>query len=732
MNENKNAAVAAGFNRLADAVHGYNPGANIDLLRAAFEFADSHHEGQKRKEGSPYITHPLATAQIIAEMGLDDESLAAALLHDCIEDTPATREEITKLFGEEVADIVDGVTKLTRVQYTSKEEEQMENLRKMLMAMARDIRVILIKIADRLHNMRTMEYQTPEKQREKSLETLEVYAPIAHRLGMQRVKWELEDLSLRYLEPDAYDEIARGVANRERENAGFFTSTADNIRDRLRNGNCDCEVYGRVKHIYSIYRKMAEQQKTFQEILDLYAFRVVVESVAECFHALGHIHEIYTPIPGRFKDYITIPKPNGYQSLHTTVIGSNGIPFEVQIRTEEMHRIAEYGVAAHWKYKSGTSRATSDEEKYAWIRRILESQQDTDPEDFFQALRTDMFADEVFALTPKGDVKSMPAGATPIDFAYAIHSAVGNRMTGAIVNGRIVPFPTQLQNGDIVEILTSNSSKGPSRDWLNIVRSAEARNKIRQWFKKEKREENIVHGKVAFEGELRRAGIQLSEITHEDVRQKVLRRLAFPSMDDLYAAIGYGGVSSQKCVNKIRDEVLVSLRTKKKDEPPETAAPAVRRKAKPVNGVIVEDLENCLVKFARCCTPVPGDPIVGFVTRGFGVSVHRGDCVNYRRSMADPDESGRWISVSWANSESDTFQTALAIISNRTDGIVLDVAGVLSALKVHMVSINARDLGGKASVAVTVEVKNTDELTALLARLHQIDGVSDVRRSENA
>jgi GTP pyrophosphokinase len=719
------------YGYLENAVRAYNPAADFARLRAAYDFAGRLHEGQLRRDGSPYVSHPLETAGIVADMGLDDDSLIAALLHDCIEDTSATREEIAKLFGADVADIVEGVTKLTRVQYTSKEDEQMENLRKMLMAMARDIRVILIKIADRLHNMRTMEYQTPEKQREKSLETMEVYAPIAHRLGMQKIKWELEDLSLRYLDNEAYERIRQGLLERERENASFFVSTEERIRGRLREASRNCEVYGRIKHIYSIYRKMESQGKTFGEVLDLYAFRVVVETIGECYYALGSIHEIFRPIPGRFKDYITTPKPNGYRSLHTTVIGGEGIPFEVQIRTRDMHRVAEYGVAAHWKYKGGVAKKTGDEEKFAWIRRLLESQQDSDAQEFYQSLRTDMFADEVFVFTPKGDVINLPAGATPIDFAYSIHSAIGNRMTGAKVNGRIVPYSHALQNGDIVEVLTSNASRGPSRDWLGIIKSPEARNKIRQWFKKEKREENIVHGRVAFDSELRRANLKLADVSREETLARILEKLSFPTLDDLLAAIGYGGISAQKAVNKIRDDIFAAARVRRKDDPePAPGEPKGARRRTPVSGVVVEGLENCLVKFARCCAPVPGDAVVGFITRGFGVSVHRGDCPNYAKSRGDPEEAGRWVNVEWANSDSDIYCAALAITAGARDGLVADISTAMGAMKVKMTSFSAKESGGAASVSMTVEIKNSEELSAAMSRLRGIRGVTEVRRGE--
>jgi GTP pyrophosphokinase len=719
------------YTHLEEVIREYNPAADVSRLREAFEYARGAHREQLRKDGSPFISHPLAAAEIVAEMGLDVDSVIAALLHDCIEDTGATHAEIAKMFGGDVADIVEGVTKLTRVTYTSKEEEQMENLRKMLMAMARDIRVILIKIADRLHNMRTLEYQSTTKQSVKALETMEIYAPIAHRLGMQKIKWELEDLSILYLDPIGYKEIEDGLKERQLKNESFLNSIQTKIADRLRDNGIVSAVYGRIKHIYSIYRKMYSQNKELSEVMDLYAFRVIVDDVADCYNVLGHIHEIFHPIPGRFKDYISTPKPNMYRSLHTTVIGGDGVPFEVQIRTWEMHHVAEYGVAAHWKYKQGITGKVSDEEKFAWIRRLLESQQDSDAQDFFQALKIDMFADEVFVFTPRGDVINLPAGATPIDFAYSIHSAIGNRMTGAIVNGRIVPYNHILQNGDIVEVLTAGASKGPSRDWLGIVKSPEAPNKIRQWFKKEKREENVVHGRIAFEAELRRANFQLQDVTREDVLPRALKKLAFPSLDDMYAAIGYGGLTAQKAVNRIREDIRQATRAKEKDElgtHAQERAPELKRK--PVRGVAVEGIDNCLVKFARCCTPVPGDTIVGFITRGYGVSVHRDDCVNYIKSSKKPDEADRWVRVSWENGADDNYQTALSITASDRSGLVVDIASVLNAMKIRMLSFAAKDIdGGRVTVSVTMEVRDRDALVSAITRLMSITGVRDIRRA---
>ena len=735
--------VLESYHALEEKIKQYNHNLDTKRLYAAFQYADSAHSGQLRKDGSPYITHPLAVAEIVAELELDTDSIIAALLHDCIEDTGATHEDIAKLFGAPVADLVEGVTKLTRVQYTSKEEEQMENLRKMLMAMAKDIRVILIKICDRLHNMRTMEYQSPRKQKEKALETMEIYAPIAHRLGMQRIKWELEDTSLRYLDPVGYKEIADELAARSSAHEEFLASVQKRITDRLAQEGVKCTVYGRVKHIYSIYRKMYTQNKTMDEIFDLYAFRVIVDDVPECYNVLGVIHDLFNPVLGRFKDYISTPKPNGYQSLHTTVIGREGIPFEVQIRTWEMHHTAEYGIAAHWKYKQGMANAKlGTEEAFEWVRKLLESQQDVDAEEFVRTMRVDLFADEVFVFTPRGDVINLPAGATPIDFAYNIHSAVGNAMTGCKVNGRIVTFDYQLQSGDIVEVITSKSAHGPSRDWMKICKSNEARNKIKQWFKKERREENIVTGRGMFESELKRAGIQLASITGEEVLPHLLKKVGSGSLDDLYAAIGYGGMTAQKAVNRIRDELLRINRDKTEKATAErlaaqTTSPQLSTPAKLIpgakrseSGIVVEGLDNCLVKFAKCCTPVPGDPVVGFITRGFGVSVHRQDCPNADPAKRKPEEAGRWVKVAWVESDQTSYQTSLEISAKDRDGLALDVTMALTAAKVKVSNFSARGLpDGYALVSIVLEVRDKTELTGLINKLSQISGVYQVRRA---
>ena len=696
-------------------------------IREAYEFAREAHGDQLRKDGSPYITHPLAAAVIVAEMGLDEESVIAAILHDVIEDTPVTHEEVARRFGDGVADIVEGVTKLTKLRYTSKEEEQMENLRKMLLAMARDIRVVLIKMADRLHNMRTMEYQSREKQLEKSRETMEIYAPIAHRLGMSKIKLELEDLSLLYLDPVGYHEIENALRQREIRNAGFMERTEAAIRRRMDEAHIKCGVQSRTKDIYSIYRKMFGKSMEFDEIMDIYAFRVIVDDITECYNVLGCIHELYKPVPGRFKDYIGTPKPNMYQSLHTTVIGTEGIPFEVQIRTWEMHRTAEYGIAAHWKYKEGI-QSRGDEDKFAWIRNLLETQEDSDASDFISNLKVDMFADEVFVFTPHGDVKSLPAGATPIDFAYSIHSAIGNRMTCAKVNGRIVPFSHVLQNGDVVEVITSNTSKGPSRDWLTLVKSSEARNKIRQWFKKERREENIVTGRAAFEAEMRRQAVPLSVLSDEKALPRILERISVSALDDMYASIGYGGLSAQKTVNNIKDEMRLIERSARKQGAEPFWAASSGKQPHAVNGIIVEGIDNCLVKFSHCCMPVPGDEIVGFITRGYGVSIHRTDCRNYSAS-AEKGEGDRWIRVHWAPGEEDRYQTALAITANDRDGLVMDIATVLASLKVKVDALTARNMGGgEATVFITLRVKDKAELGTAMTRIMGVRSVKEVKR----
>ena len=723
------------YESMMQAIARYAPSADLEVIQRAYAYADEKHKNQLRKSGEPYIIHPLAVAEIVAEIGLDTDAIAAALLHDCLEDTDASFEEISRLFGETVANLVEGVTKLTRVQYSTMEEQQMENLRKMFMAMSKDIRVILIKISDRLHNTRTLQYQTPAKQISKSMETMEVYAPLAHRLGMQKIKWELEDTSLQYLDPEGYQEIIDYLKKNEDSANSFMNAIQSKITNRLASVGIHGSIYGRIKHTYSIYRKMRAQNKTIDELYDLYAFRVIVDNIADCYNVLGHIHDLFNPIPGRFKDYISTPKPNMYQSLHTTVIGSQGIPFEVQIRTWEMHMTAEYGVAAHWKYKTGSGEGTKpgDEEKFAWIRRLLETQQESDAQDFFHNLKVDMFADEVFVFSPKGDVINLPAGATPIDFAYSIHSAIGNSMVGATVNGRIVNFDYVLQNGDIVDIRTSKNAPGPSRDWLNLAKSGAARTKIKQWFKKERREENIVHGKEQFERELRANGIAPADIMGDEILPLILKRLAFTSLDDLYAAIGYGGVTATRTVNRIRDEILRNQKANQKnaiDRINEAAERRSKRARHAVHGILVEGLDNCLIKFSRCCTPVPGDSIIGFITRGAGVSIHRTDCENYLASRDNPETAGRWIRVSWAEHPTDSYSTTLMLLSAQRSGLVMDVATALNTLNAKVRTLTARDVdSGRSTITITVEVHDLAELRTIISRLSAVRGVIRISRS---
>ena len=730
--------VQESFDHLVETVRGYNPSANFDLIRSAFEFADKAHEGQLRKDNSPFVTHPLAVAQIVAEeLHLDSESIAAALLHDTIEDTAATHEQIAELFSPTIANLVEGVSKLTRVHYTSKAEEQMENLRKMLLAMSKDIRVILIKISDRLHNMRTMEYQTPEKQKQKSFETMEIYAPIAHRLGMQKMKWELEDLSLKYLDPVGYQEIVEALDEKAAEYDGFMASIHDQITTRLKQVGIDGYVYGRMKHPYSIYRKMFSQNKSLDDVFDLFAFRVIVDTVADCYNVLGVIHDLYKPVLGRFKDYIGTPKPNMYQSLHTTVVGESGIPFEVQIRTKEMHEVAEYGIAAHWKYKQN-GQGAGDEQNYEWVRRLLENQEGADAEDFIHSLKVDMFSDEVFVFTPQGDVINLPSGATPIDFAYNIHSAVGNHMVGAKVNGRLVQFDYRLQNGDIVEVITAKTAHGPSRDWVKIARSSNARSKIRQWFKREHRDENIVNGRASFESELKRTGVTLKELTNEENLPGVLKKLAYNTLDDMYAAIGYGGVTSLKLIGRLREEIQKILKQHQADRQaevpveegkPETTRPAVPTRAGGEQGIVVEGLDNCLVKFSKCCTPVPGDEIVGFITRGYGVSVHRRDCPNAAPERRRPEEAGRWIKVSWGTNTRESYRTALQVVAKDRLSLIMDVSTALAAIKTRVSSLNARSTpDGFTLITMDVDVSDREQLRGVIRRLEQISGVMRVTR----
>ena len=718
------------YSSLMRAISRYCPQVDIALIDRAIAYADNKHRDQKRKDGSPYIIHPLAVAEIVAETGLDTDAILGAILHDCIEDTDASHDDIARQFGSTVAELVEGVTKLTRVEYSTLEQQQMENLRKMFMAMSKDIRVVLIKICDRLHNTRTMEYQTPAKQISKSRETMDIYAPLAHRLGMQKIKWELEDTSLKYLDPEGYNDIMNHLAEHQSEADDFMKAIQSKIMTRLSTVGIHGAIYGRIKHVYSIYRKMRAQEKQIDELYDMYAFRVIVDSISDCYNVLGHIHDLFNLVPGRFKDYISTPKPNMYQSLHTTVIGQEGVPFEVQIRTWDMHQTAEYGIAAHWKYKQGVEGG--DEKQFEWVRRLLETQQEeNDAEDYIHSLKIDMYDDEVFVFTPKGKVMSLPAGSTPIDFAYAIHSAVGNAMVGAKVNNRIASFDQPLANGDIVEILTSKSAKGPSRDWLKICNSNQARTKIKQWFKKEKREENVAHGKASFEGEMRRNGFQPSMLSDAELLPQLLKKLSFDDLEDMYAAIGYGGLTAAKAFGRIRDDLVRASKQQPAKEQPKVLEHMAKPSRHNTTGVIVEDIDSCMVKFSRCCTPVPGDDIIGFITKGYGVSVHRRDCPN-ALAANDPSQKGRWVRVAWAVNDSAPFSTSFEISADDRSGLLLDVAMVLNAAKVKVTELAGRQLSaGKAYIVTTFEVKNVEELEGIRNKLRQISGVVDVRRGHS-
>ncbi|MBS5736886.1 MAG: bifunctional (p)ppGpp synthetase/guanosine-3',5'-bis(diphosphate) 3'-pyrophosphohydrolase [Clostridiales bacterium] len=692
---------------------------NEEKIKEAFYFAAKAHDGQFRKSGEPYICHPVEVAKILIEYGADDASVIAALLHDTVEDTEVTLDDIKKTFGEEIALLVDGVTKLDigKISYASKEDQQIENIRKMLLAMTKDIRVILIKLADRLHNMRTLSSQDDRKKREKSLETLEVYSPLAHRLGLQSLKSELEDISLQYLDPVGYKEISEYLEIFK--NNSFFEKLKHMIEEKLKEAGIKAEVEGRIKHIYSIYRKMFTQNKEFNEIYDLYAFRIIVDRVSECYNALGLIHDIFHAIPGRLKDYIATPKPNMYQSLHTTV-SYDGYFFEVQIRTKGMHRIAEMGIAAHWKYKDGVLGKAKDDANIAWVRKLLEIQQDANDDDFMKTFKIDLFADQCFVSTPKGDIISLPAGANPIDFAYSIHSEVGNKMVGAKINGRIAELTTPLHNGDVVEILTSANSNGPSRDWINLVKTSEAKNKIKQWFKREKREENIVHGRESLDRELRRLNINFTDCTREDLFAPLMKKYNCPTLDEFYAAIGYGGIAVSKILPKIKTDY--NNRIKQSTPLKIVSAP---RKQKSVNGIIVEGIDNCLVRLARCCVPLPGDKIVGFVTRGYGVSVHRADCKHIL--SADPS---RIIKVSWDDESTDYFTAVLTVeTSSNNLSVLSEITTVLSSSKINLRSLNTKTLSdGNLFITLTIEVHSLSHLETIAKKIERLPGVASVKR----
>lgn len=721
--------------KIISMVQDYAPGANTDMIEIAYLLAKHAHEGQSRRSGEPYIMHPVQIAYIAAELNLDVVAITAALLHDVIEDTDYTYDHIKMLFGENVADIVDGVTKLRKIKYYTREEAQVENLRKMLLAMSKDIRVILIKLMDRLHNMRTLEFQSPHKQLLIAKETLDVYAPLAHRLGMSKIKSELEDLSLKYLDPVAYEEIRSGIKQKKSEREQYIVDIMSLLRTRLEEHGIKGQVSGRAKHFYSIFRKMFAQNKSLDELYDLFAVRIIVDSVADCYAVLGMVHEIYTPIPLRFKDYIAMPKPNMYQSLHTTVIGPKGTPFEIQIRTWEMHKIAEEGIAAHWKYKEGISGKTSMDSKLEWVRQMLENQAEVmDTDDFMNTIKLDLFSEEVFVFTPKGKVISLTSGSTVIDFAFAIHTAVGCSMSGAKVNGKIVQNSYVLKNGDIVEILTSPNVKGPSRDWLKIVKTSQAKTKINQWFKRERREENIERGKEMIEREIKHMKLPISHVQVEDWLEPMFRKYNFNGIDDLYASVGYGGLSAQKVVMRLREEYLKRKETEKPliEELPEQVTEEPKKRRFSSNGIEVKGIDNCLVRLAKCCNPVPGDEIVGFITKGRGVSVHRADCPNMQPGALSPEDEGRFIGVEWTQSGGASYIANLRVECEDRPGLMTEMSAAIAELKINCVSINARvNKQGGAVMIFGLEITEKADVERAKKRIHQIPGVGDVTRLTN-
>ena len=712
-----------------------NPDANTDMVEIAYRFAKSLHKGQKRKSGDPYIIHPVEVAYIAAQLSLDVYAVSACLLHDVVEDTGCSYDDVATLFGETVAELVDGVTKLAQIKYSSREEQQVENLRKMFFAMSKDIRVVVIKLIDRLHNMRTLSFMPHEKQLRIAKETLDVYAPLAHRLGMSKIKIELEDLALKYLDPVAYEEIRENINLKKSARDRYIADIMDIFRAKLAEVNINGTVMGRAKHFYSIWRKMFTQGKTMDSLYDLFAVRIIVDTIQDCYAVLGMVHEMYTPVPMRFKDYIAMPKPNMYQSLHTTVIGPNGTPFEIQIRTWEMHRVAENGIAAHWKYKEGKSGVSEMDSKLEWVRTLLDTQQNIiDTDEFFNTLKFDLFADEVFVFTPKGKVVALPTRSTVIDFAFAIHSEVGYKMSGAKVNGKIVTNNYVLENGEIVEILTSNTH-GPSRDWLKICRTARARNKINQWFKREKRDENIEEGKELIERELRRFGNTHAQLFKPEWVSVITKRYGFNTIDDLYAGVGYGGVTATKVVLRLREEWLKEVHEKQKAE---GIAETIEKVPEPVdkqkqqrasNGVIVKGIDNCLVRLAHCCNPVAGDEIIGFITKGRGVSVHRADCPNVKPINLSDEDNARLIDVEWDRVYSNSYVANIRITGKDRDGMLLDVTNVLVNLKIPFKSANAFAKNGEAIIQVGVEIKNTSDLALLTKKFKQIEGVESVSRS---
>ncbi|MEE0854370.1 RelA/SpoT family protein [Eubacterium ventriosum] len=728
------------YSRLIDKIKRYHPSAgDLSAIDKAYNFAKKSHGDQKRKSGEPYIIHPIHTALILADLELDKESIMAGLLHDVMEDTKVTREQMISKFGEEVTDLVDGVTKLTKLDYDAdKVEKQAENLRKMFLAMAKDIRVILIKLADRLHNMRTLQYMTPEKQKEKSKETMEIYAPIADRLGISKIKIELDDLALRYLEPEKYKDLVDGVHLRLEHREEFMSQLIAEVAGYIEKAGIKATIDGRVKHYFSIYKKMVNQHKTLDQIYDVFAIRIIVDTVMECYGALGVIHEKYTPVPGRFKDYIAMPKQNMYQSLHTTLIGPNGQPFEIQIRTMEMHKTAEYGIAAHWKYKENiTGEGDNEEQKISWLRQILEWQRDlSDNHEFLNLLKDDlnMFSENVYCFTPNGDLKSLPNGSTPIDFAYSIHSAVGNKMVGARVNGKMVNIDYKIQNGDQVEVVTSNNSNGPSMDWLKIVKSTQAKNKINQWFKLQNKEENIIKGKELIDKYCKSKGIVLQDILKPEYMEKVRLKYSYKDWNSLVASVGHGGLKEGQIVNKLVEEYNKTHRKEITDQ--DVLNSTIGEKAEnkthtSKSGIIVEGMDDVAVRFSKCCSPVPGDEIIGFVTRGRGVSIHRTDCINI---INLPDfERGRLIEASWAADEGKQdgkYMTEIVIYAHNRVGILTDLSKIFTEKNIDVNSINSRTSKSEiATISMSFAIQGTEELNSLISRIRQIDSIIDIERT---
>ena len=730
------------YKELINSVLKYHPSTDISMIEKAYKVASEAHEGQKRKSGEPYIIHPLCVAIILADLELDKETIVAGLLHDAVEDTWMTYEEVEKEFGSEVALLVDGVTKLGQLSYSAdKVEVQAENLRKMFLAMAKDIRVILIKLADRLHNMRTLQYMRPEKQQEKARETMDIYAPIAMRLGISKIKVELDDLSLKYLKPDVYYDLVHKVALRKSEREQFVGAIVKEVKKHMDDANIKAQVDGRVKHFFSIYKKMVNQDKTIDQIYDLFAVRILVDTVKDCYAALGVIHEMYKPIPGRFKDYIAMPKPNMYQSLHTTLIGPNGQPFEIQIRTYEMHRTAEYGIAAHWKYKESSDGKApvgkSEEEKLNWLRQILEWQRDmSDNKEFMSLLKNDLdlFADSVYCFTPQGDVKTLPSGSTPVDFAYSVHSAVGNKMVGARVNGKLVPIEYEIKNGDRIEIITSQNSQGPSRDWLKLVKSTQAKNKINQWFKKELKEGNILKGKEMLAQYARAKGFKITNYTKTQYLEAVLRKYGFRDWDSVLAAIGHGGLKEGQVFNKLVEAYDKENKKNLTDEQVLEAASETQEKlhiAKSKSGIVVKGIHDVAVRFSKCCNPIPGDEIVGFVTRGRGITIHRTDCVNVL-NMSETDRT-RLIEAEWQQpdtKEKEKYMAEIQVYANNRTGLLVDLSKIFTERKIDLRSINSRtSKQEKATISMSFEIGSKEELRSLIEKIRQVESVIDVERT---